>query len=142
MFIPRSVERLVEGFCGPKHTMHNRHFGHVPIVERLIEGACVCKHSPHPRHFGHVPIANLAVFVPNSLLPSSASKIILYRPGNNLIRQRRSNEFSTNNKRMNLAANSKTPGDLTSQTSLDIPHPSPGRTRPLIPKGERRRTAF
>ena len=29
------------------------------------------------RHFGHVPIANLAVFVPNSLLPKEPTKILL-----------------------------------------------------------------
>ena len=66
-----------KGPCGMEHTIHIRHFGHVPIVERLVEGGCVLKHSIHICHFGHVPIANLAVFVHNAPLPSSAGKIIL-----------------------------------------------------------------
>ena len=60
-----------------KHLFHISHIGHVPIIERLVEGVCASKHTFHIRHVGHVPIANLAVFVPNSLLPSSAGKIIL-----------------------------------------------------------------
>ena len=42
--VPRSVERLVEGACAPKHKIHIRHIGHVPIIERLVEGACDLKH--------------------------------------------------------------------------------------------------
>ena len=38
-FIPRSVERLVEGVCVPKHIAHIHHVGHVPLVERLVEGS-------------------------------------------------------------------------------------------------------
>ena len=50
------MELLVEGVCVPKHLVHIRHFGHVPLVERLVEGSCVLKHIPHIRHVGHVPI--------------------------------------------------------------------------------------
>jgi hypothetical protein len=42
--------------CAPKHILHIRHFGNVPIVERLVEGPCVPKHLSHILHFGHVPI--------------------------------------------------------------------------------------
>ena len=38
-------------------------------------------------------VVYLAVFIHNALLPSSAGKIVLYRPTNTLIRQHRSNEF-------------------------------------------------
>ena len=67
--------------------------GHVPLVERLVEGFCAFKHITHIRYVGNVPIANLAVFVPNVLLPSSTGKIVLYRIANTSIRQRRTNEF-------------------------------------------------
>ena len=90
-------ERLVEGGCVPKHMVHIRHIGHVPIIERLVKGVCAEKQTRHIRHIiGHVPIANLAVFVQNSLLPSPAvvgSDIILYCKANTLIRhQLRSNK--------------------------------------------------
>jgi len=44
-----------------KHTIHIRHFGHVPIIERLVEGACAFKRISHIRHFGHVPIVTRRV---------------------------------------------------------------------------------
>ena len=85
-------ERLVEGGCVPKHMVHIRHIGHVPIIERLVKGVpyngeCVLKQRGHIRHIGHVPIANVAVFFHNALLPSSAVQIILNGASYSCVRQ-------------------------------------------------------
>ena len=57
------VERLVEGDCTLKHTIHISNIGHVPLIERLVEGGCVIKHLIHNPHIGHVPIVERLVEV-------------------------------------------------------------------------------
>ena len=56
-WLARKLERLVEGGCVVKHTIHSlQRVGHVPIIERLVERACAIKHKFHIRHIGHVPL--------------------------------------------------------------------------------------